>query len=75
MKFGDFMDSIDAGEALYLRSLSEKPSELPADLRRDFPVIAADFTLPKELALVEDSAHSSPLRISGDKVSMWLHYE
>jgi tRNA wybutosine-synthesizing protein 4 len=47
--FGDFLDQIDAGERLYLRSLSsEKPSEKPADIATDFPTIAADFSLPPE---------------------------
>jgi tRNA wybutosine-synthesizing protein 4 len=47
--FGDFLDQIDAGERLYLRSLSSKnPSENPADIAKDFPTIAADFSLPPE---------------------------
>jgi tRNA wybutosine-synthesizing protein 4 len=53
---------------------AENPSDLPADLKRDFPAIAADFQLPPELKLAEDNAHSSPLRISGP-VNMWLHYD
>lgn len=48
-KFGDFLDQIDAGEMLYLRSLSsEKPSETAANIARDFPTIAMDFSLPRE---------------------------
>jgi tRNA wybutosine-synthesizing protein 4 len=47
--FGDFVDQIDAGERLYLRSLSsDKPSEIPANIAADFPTIAADFSLPPE---------------------------
>lgn len=73
--FGDFLDAIDAGERLYLRSLSaEKPSELPAEISRDFPTISDDFRLPPELAMVIENSHSSPLRMSGP-VNMWLHYE
>lgn len=73
--FGEFMDQIDNGEKLYLRSLSsENPSEQPADLSRDFPSIADDFRLPQELAFAVENAHSSPLRISGP-VNMWLHYD
>lgn len=69
------MDQIEAGEKLYLRSLSlDKPSEQPADIARDFPSLAADFRLPAELSLVTENAHSSPLRISGP-VNMWLHYD
>lgn len=73
--FGEFMEAVDAGKRLYLRSLSaEKPSELPADLNRDFPTISNDFQLPPELKLVGDKAHSSALRIAGP-VNMWLHYD
>jgi tRNA wybutosine-synthesizing protein 4 len=73
--FGDFIDKTDNGERLYLRSLSsEKPSEFPADIARDFPTIAADFRLPPEFKSIIENAHSSPLRISGP-VIMWLHYD
>jgi tRNA wybutosine-synthesizing protein 4 len=73
--FGGFIDAIDAGEKLYLRTLSsEKPAELPTDLERDFPTIAADFQIPMELGAVKENTHSSPLRISGP-VNMWLHYD
>jgi tRNA wybutosine-synthesizing protein 4 len=73
--FGEFIEQADTGEKLYLRSLSsEKPSELPADIERDFPSIAADFKLPPELTTIIENAHSSPLRISGP-VIMWLHYD
>lgn len=74
-KFGDFLDEIEKGSKLYLRSLSaEKASELPADIVKDYPSISADFQLPPELASVTQNAHSSPLRISGP-VNMWLHYD
>jgi len=47
--FGEFLDRIDAGERLYLRSLSsEAPSEKPANITMDFPTITADFSLPPE---------------------------
>lgn len=73
--FGDFIDQVSNGEKLYLRSLSSsKPSELPADITRDFTSIAGDFRLPPELRLVTENIHSSPLRISGP-VIMWLHYD
>lgn len=75
MPFGAFLDSAEKGSKLYLRALSEeKPSELPADLARDFPSISNDFKIPPELRFVAENAHSSPLRISGD-VAMWLHYD
>jgi tRNA wybutosine-synthesizing protein 4 len=47
--FGNFLDQVDAGKMLYLRSLSsDRPSEKPADITIDFPTIAADFYLPPE---------------------------
>lgn len=74
-RFGDFLDKIESGEKLYLRSLSsEKPSEKVADIKHDFQTIADDFRLPPELQMIVDKAHSSPLRISGP-VNMWLHYD
>lgn len=73
--FGDFIDQADNGGQLYLRSLSSQdPSQLPADIKKDFPSIADDFCLPSELASILESFHSSPLRISGP-VNMWLHYD
>jgi len=74
-KFGDFLDEIESGKRLYLRSLSsENPSSSPAELAKDFPSISADFQLPPALDFVKNNAHSSPLRISGP-VIMWLHYD
>lgn len=74
-RFGEFLDKIEEGQKLYLRSLSaEKPSEQAADINQDFPSIAADFQLPPELAIIAANTHSSPLRISGP-VNMWLHYD
>ena len=46
--FGDFMDAIEKGEKLYLRSLSsENARELPACLESDYPSLAANFQLPE----------------------------
>lgn len=74
-KFGDFLNNINSGERLYLRSLSsENPVELPTNFATDFPSIASDFRLPPELVFITENSHSSPLRISGP-VNMWLHYD
>ena len=73
--FEEFVDQIDRGDKLYMRSLSvQRPTEVPADISRDFPSICNDFRLPHELALVIENMHSCPLRISGP-VIMWLHYD
>jgi len=75
MPFGEFIDRAEKGERLYLRSLSaDKPSEIPADINKDFPSIAADFQLSPELKVITQNFHSSPLRIGGE-VNMWLHYD
>ena len=73
--FGEFLRQADAGEAVYLRSLSaSKPTQQATNLRDDFPSIADDFHLPPELAYITERVHSMPFRISGP-VSMWLHYD
>ncbi|KAI9694117.1 MAG: tRNA methyltransferase ppm2 [Bathelium mastoideum] len=75
MPFGEFLDSVESGGKLYLRALSsQKPAKRATNLTEDYPEIAADFSLPPELGLVNTNMHSSPLRISGP-VSMWLHYD
>jgi tRNA wybutosine-synthesizing protein 4 len=75
MSFASVMNRVQAGDRLYLRSLSQaKPSESPASLEEDFPSLNADFCLPNVLAYVEQNKFSSVLRISG-KVNMWLHYD
>ena len=73
--FGNIMTKIQAGGRMYLRSLShEKPSERPANIEKDFPRLAEDFSLPQELDYVKKSLFSSVLRVSG-RVNMWLHYD
>ncbi|KAH7021098.1 uncharacterized protein B0I36DRAFT_333779 [Microdochium trichocladiopsis] len=73
--FAEFMRDADAGKPVYLRALSgEKPSDQPADLDKDFPVLAADFTIPDALQFVRDNVFSSVLRVSGG-ANMWLHYD
>lgn len=63
------------GGRMYLRALSRsKPSDIPANLEDDFPSLAPDFQLPKELDLANDSVFSSILRLSG-RANMWLHYD
>lgn len=74
-EFGDFMKRVKKGDRLYLRALStDKPTEKPAVLSDDFPLLATDFVLPPELALVDERHFSSVLRVSGP-VNMWLHYD
>ncbi|WPH04407.1 Hypothetical protein R9X50_00729800 [Acrodontium crateriforme] len=73
--FGSFIDEIQNGEKLYLRSVSkDAPTDRPTNLADDYPEIAADFELPGELIYVVENLHSSPLRIAGP-ITMWLHYD
>lgn len=74
VRFGEFLKDVDQGDRLYLRSISsDRPSQTPSSLSRDFPSLAKDFVLPPALEFVQDHCHSSVLRISTSK--MWLHYD
>lgn len=73
--FGAFVAQIKGGAKQYLRSLAaEKSAVKPADFACDFPHLQPDFKFPHQLKIVEQNAHSAPLRISGP-VTMWLHYD
>jgi tRNA wybutosine-synthesizing protein 4 len=75
LAFSDFLDGVEKGNHLYLRSISStSPNSAPAQLAVDFPEIADDFELPRPLRFIQEKVHSSPLRISGS-VNMWLHYD
>lgn len=75
IKFGDFSEKVENGARVYLRALSaEAPADQPARLDQDFPAVASDFSLPRELSTCVDNMHSSVLRMSGP-VNMWLHYD
>ncbi|KAM3427404.1 hypothetical protein MY4824_009468 [Beauveria thailandica] len=51
--FGTILARASHGERLYLRSLSnERPAEQPAKLEDDFPDLATDFVLPRQLDYV-----------------------
>ena len=74
-KLEAFLQSIESGGNEYLRSLaSEQPANNPAVLATDYPKLAHDFQLPKELQTASRNIHSAVLRISGP-VTMWLHYD
>ncbi len=69
------------GQHSYLRALATRnPFKKPANLWRDFPALANDFTIPDALKQQMEwtgsieSIHSAVLRISGD-VAIWLHYD
>lgn len=78
MNFSAFIDLAFANEPntlCYLRSVSQKATKHASLFSRDFPEISPDFRLPEELSFIEDSLHSSPLRISSPGIGIWLHYD
>ena len=73
--FGKVISKMERGARMYLRSLSRsKPSDIPANIKDDFPDLAPDFRLPSELHHAKESLFSSILRLSG-RANMWLHYD
>ncbi|XP_068602350.1 tRNA wybutosine-synthesizing protein 5 [Brachionichthys hirsutus] len=70
-KHSDFFLSED--ERYYLRSLGEDVRKEPADLSRQFPVLAADFRVPPFFA--PDQFFSSVFRISSSGLQLWTHYD
>lgn len=73
--FGQFIEDVGQGKEEYLRATATSdPTSKPTKLDEDFPRLAKDFVLPRELGMVSEREHSSPLRISGP-VTMWLHYD
>lgn len=74
MAFGDFAKEVQNGARFYLRALStDAPADQPANLAHDFPLLAADFTLPEALSMCSENMHSSVLRVSG-QVSLRQHH-
>ncbi|KAK6495472.1 tRNA methyltransferase ppm2 [Arthrobotrys musiformis] len=78
MNFSAFIDLAFAQKPTtlcYLRSVSRKPTKYTSLFSRDFPELNNDFCLPNELSFIQDSLHSSPLRISSPGIGIWLHYD
>ncbi|RDW23969.1 leucine carboxyl methyltransferase 2 [Yarrowia lipolytica] len=84
LQFGELMKLIsdieadsESSKSAYLRSLSlDNPKSEATDLCKDFPGIARDFKLPKEMAdFIGNKVFSTPLRISSSKTQIWLHYD
>ena len=73
LRFDDFLAKISAGAPMYLRAISSDTSS-PTTLAADFPDLAPDFQLSRELQAITTAMHSSVLRISGP-VAMWLHFD
>lgn len=60
-------------ENYYLRSLGEDVRKEPADLKKQFPILAEDFKIPEFLD--PDQFFSSVFRISSCGLQLWTHYD
>ncbi|XP_068101346.1 tRNA wybutosine-synthesizing protein 5 isoform X2 [Hyperolius riggenbachi] len=70
-KHTDFFISPD--EKYYLRSLGEDPRKDIADIRKQFPELAADIKIPEFFD--ENNFFSSVFRISSPGLQLWTHYD
>lgn len=77
MNFSDFVSLMfKDGANVYLRSVSqENPRQKPAMFLNDFPELFSDFKLPSHLSHIQETHFSSPLRMSSQNTSIWLHYD
>ncbi|KAM4626500.1 tRNA wybutosine-synthesizing protein 5 isoform 1-T3 [Discoglossus pictus] len=64
---------ISEDEKYYLRSLGEDPRKDIADIRTQFPELAADIQIPQFFE--EDQFFSSVFRISSPGLQLWTHYD
>lgn len=60
-------------ESYYLRSLGEDVRKEPADINKQFPVLAADFRIPQFFE--PECFFSSVFRISSCGLQLWTHYD
>ncbi|KAJ8252813.1 hypothetical protein GJAV_G00205900 [Gymnothorax javanicus] len=70
-KHTDFF--ISEEESYYLRSLGDDPRREPADLRKQFPGLAEDFSIPEFFE--PEQFFSSVFRISSCGLQLWTHYD
>lgn len=77
MSFSDFISLMfKDGSNVYLRSVSnENPRQKPAMFLEDFPALFNEFKLPSHLNHIQETHFSSPLRMSSQNTSIWLHYD
>ena len=60
-------------EYYYLRALGGNPRKDIADIKKDFPSLAADIHIPE--AFPEDQFYSSVFRMASAGVQLWTHYD
>ncbi|KAG5833552.1 tRNA wybutosine-synthesizing protein 5 [Anguilla anguilla] len=70
-KHSDFF--ISEEESYYLRSLGDDPRREPADLRKQFPGLAEDFSTPEFFE--PEQFFSCVFRISSCGLQLWTHYD
>ncbi|XP_062862312.1 tRNA wybutosine-synthesizing protein 5 [Trichomycterus rosablanca] len=64
---------ISKDESYYLRSLGDDARKEPADLKKQFPVLADDFHIPEFFE--PEQFFSSVFRISSPGLQLWTHYD
>ncbi|XP_053328256.1 tRNA wybutosine-synthesizing protein 5 [Spea bombifrons] len=64
---------ITEDEKYYLRSLGDNPRRDVADIRQQFPNLAADIRIPQFFE--KDQFYSSVFRISSPGLQLWTHYD
>ncbi|KAG9349393.1 hypothetical protein JZ751_027836 [Albula glossodonta] len=64
---------ISEEESYYLRSLGDDPRREPADLRKQFPGLAEDFSIPDFFE--PEQFFSCVFRISSCGLQLWTHYD
>ncbi|XP_071509885.1 tRNA wybutosine-synthesizing protein 5-like [Diadema antillarum] len=63
----------DKDELYYLRSLGEDPRKGIADIKTQFPALAADLTIPE--FFTHEQFFSSVLRVGSANLQLWTHYD
>lgn len=64
---------ISRTEYYYLRSIGSNPRKDVADIKQQFPKLAADILFPQFIP--EDSIFSSVFRVASAGLSLWTHYD
>ena len=60
-------------EKYYLRALGDDPRKDIADIRKQFPTLADDITIPPFFP--EEKFFSSVFRIASPGLQLWTHYD
>ena len=79
MRFHDLLSEVFAaspsGQPVYLRALGTNARKHVANLEKDWPALAAAFSLPASLGVPTARIFSSVLRVSSPGTRLWTHYD